>query len=80
MKTFALLVKYVVGPISTVAVGFYGFDTYIVSRAVTVVEPTKAKVEVMYEHQKTHEERVERELLMIRSQNDDMKNLLIRMQ
>lgn len=78
MKAFATFVKYVVVPCSTVVGLFFGFDTYVIGRAGTVVEPVKQKVDVMYDHQKSHEERVERELLMIRSQNDDLRTLIIK--
>lgn len=47
MKTFALIVKYVIIPCSTVVGLIYGFDAYVISRAQTVVEPVKAKVELM---------------------------------
>ena len=47
MKTLPLLMKYVVIPVSSAVGMLYGFDTYIVKRAETTVEPTKAKVELM---------------------------------
>lgn len=47
MKTFSAIIKYVVLPSSTLVGLIYGFDTYIISRAQTVVEPVKAKVELM---------------------------------
>jgi hypothetical protein len=47
MKTFALIVKYVVVPCSTVVGLFYAFDGYIVNRANTAVEPTKVRVDTI---------------------------------
>ncbi|MDQ3159090.1 MAG: hypothetical protein M3P98_03095 [bacterium] len=49
MKSFSMIVKYVIVPCSTVIGLFYGFDAYIVNRANTAVEPTKAAVTVIQE-------------------------------
>ena len=79
MKAFSLFVKYVIIPGSSVLGCLYGFDTYVINRAGTVVEPVKVKVDVVFEQSKIHQERVERELIMLRSQSDEMKTLLINM-
>jgi hypothetical protein len=79
VKAFSLFVKYVIIPGSSVLGCLYGFDTYIIGRAGTVVEPVKVKVDIVYENNKTHQERIERELLMLRSDSAEMKNLLRKM-
>ena len=76
MKLTSILVKYVIVPISTMIGLLYSFDMYVVNRAATVVEPVKVKVYSMDEGQKIHQDRVERELLMIRSNQDDMNRFL----
>ena len=45
MKIFSMIVKYIVIPCSSLIGIIYGFDMYLISRATTVVEPTKVKVE-----------------------------------
>jgi predicted ABC-type ATPase len=47
MKTFALVIKYVVVPCTTVVGIFYAFDGYVVNRANTAVEPTKVRVDAI---------------------------------
>jgi hypothetical protein len=79
MKAFSLFVKYVIVPGSTVLTLLYGFDLYVINRAGTVVEPVKVKVDVIYEGTKIHQERVERELLMLRSESAEMKTMLMKM-
>ncbi len=76
MKTISVLVKYIVVPISTMIGLIYSFDVYVINRASTVVEPVRVKVYAMDEGQKIHQERVERELLMIRNNQDDMNRYL----
>lgn len=45
MKTFSLVVKFIIIPCSSLIGIIYGFDMYIVKRANTAIEPTKIKVE-----------------------------------
>lgn len=52
MKSFALIIKYVVIPCSTVVGLFYGFDAYVLGRAYTVVRPTEVRVESISENVK----------------------------
>lgn len=56
--------------------GFIVADNFIVQRANTVVEPVKVEVKLMKEYGYIHQERVERELRMIRSTQDDMNRFL----
>lgn len=76
MKPFAWITKYVFIPISSIVGMFYGVDMYFIQRANTVVEPTRVKVDLIQEHTKLHQERVERELLMIRSTQDETNKFL----
>lgn len=78
MKSLSLIFKFVIVPLSALLGMVYSFDSYVIGRAGTVVEPVKQKVDVIFESAKLHQERVERELIMIRSQNDELKNVLIK--
>jgi hypothetical protein len=78
VKAFSLFIKYVIVPGSTIVGLVYGFDLYVIGRAGTVVEPVKVKVDVIYDGTKIHQERVERELLMLRSESAEMKTMLMK--
>ena len=45
MKWPALIIKYVIIPLSTIIGIIYSFDMYIIERAKTVVEPVKVSVQ-----------------------------------
>jgi hypothetical protein len=76
MKAFALFVKYVVIPGTTVVGCFYGFDTYVFNRGKTAVEPVRVRVEILEAHGRIDQERIERELYMIRSMQEETNKYL----
>jgi hypothetical protein len=71
-----MIVKFVIVPCSTVIGLIYGFDMYVVGRASTVVQPVKERVSIIGDHMKEHQERVERELIMIRNSQDETNKYL----
>jgi len=68
-------------PLGVAGIGIGAFmtvDEWVVGKANTVVAPVRTEFAYFKNYSKEHTERVERELLMIRSQNDELKNILIK--
>lgn len=80
MKTLLGWIKYIIISIASIVSilwgGFIVADNFIVQRANTVVEPVRVEVKLIREYDKIHEERVERELIMIRRYQDEMNKFL----
>lgn len=70
--------KWVGGLVLGVVGTYIAFEGWVVSKAITVVEPVKTHVETLDYRQREHHERVERELLMIRSQNDRIFDVIVK--
>lgn len=70
--------KLLCGMIGTIVVGFMAFESWTRGIADSVVDPVRRDVASFKEYSKIHQERVERDLLMIRSQNEELKNILIK--
>ena len=78
MKPFGMVIKYIIVPCSSVVGIIYSFHLYFLSTASSVVEPTKIRVDMIQESSKIHQERVERELTMARSEISEIKTILIK--
>jgi hypothetical protein len=70
-------VKIPLTSIGAIIGAYMGFEAWVVSKANTVVEPVKTEVSYFKQYSKDHQERVERELIMIRSEQSETNRLLL---
>lgn len=76
MKVFSWVAKYVFGTLGVLFGMYIAVDEWVVSKVNTQTEPVKTEVRLFKEYTKAHQERVERELLMIRSTQDSINTFL----